>query len=540
MIPQAVNSRDSAFREYSGLFLHALSQLSQRGLPVPPDQAMDLIQDFLLEEWDGVHERFNPNAAIGASKRVATFHTYLYRAFLYYARPRLIDGLRWRQSLIDIRELADRVADTSASVAGEETLDSDSLVGPAKDALHQLPEPGRGMLVEFLAHRTTERQLAQELGLSRHAARTLLITTLGRWINQLRKFDQSNTEWKVAECIWNDGFTTRQTAEVLGISEPEVKAQQAKNHVFVLKCLKLARKSQGMALGNMAMSETMRSLLERIVRNPQDPKVLEDTKRHAVDFVAFLDKLDPRDPLAKAIDAAWAANPESISRIYELLSHGLGVRIDEGESKEVFTGLYAKDRQALGECFKNALLKGVPPDKGLDGLLQLLRPVSSVEAHFQSVLREDPDVQGGMKEALALVPYGVTPRMIFNAIDIITALIERVRHRKIIPRESLLVMSPTLGLTDEKHSSRVDPNVMIDEIERATDCDPAVAKALLEWPMQLARFKPYVYVGFKAKPYREDGVCLKEDGKAFDSLFERWQTIEAETTKLIRVAAASR
>ena len=70
------------FRRYEALLWRVLSALARKGYFVPPGDARDLLHDFYLEAWPGLHERFDP--------RLSSFGTYIAAAFYRFARRRIV------------------------------------------------------------------------------------------------------------------------------------------------------------------------------------------------------------------------------------------------------------------------------------------------------------------------------------------------------------------------------------------------------------------------------------------------------------------
>src|SRR4051794_27876736 len=87
------NSVAASYRTLQPLFYGALARLAAQGFAVPPADALDLIHDFFLEAWPGITARYDP--AQGRKE------PYVYRAFIRFARPRIIRLQRLQSGPID-------------------------------------------------------------------------------------------------------------------------------------------------------------------------------------------------------------------------------------------------------------------------------------------------------------------------------------------------------------------------------------------------------------------------------------------------------
>src|SRR4051812_39949290 len=84
-------SLDIDYARYRRLLTAALARLARNGYAVPPDEGLDLIHDFFVEAWEGLIHRFDADKA--------SFETYIYGAFIRFARPRIVRLNRLRSGL---------------------------------------------------------------------------------------------------------------------------------------------------------------------------------------------------------------------------------------------------------------------------------------------------------------------------------------------------------------------------------------------------------------------------------------------------------
>src|SRR5437867_551554 len=103
------------FPQFRRLLLGAIGHLCRQGFSVPPSEVMDLLHDFYADAWHDLSVRYDPSRGKP--------ETYVYRAFVLYARPRIIRMRRWQMALIETEELTRILEDRSLSK--EQPVDSD-------------------------------------------------------------------------------------------------------------------------------------------------------------------------------------------------------------------------------------------------------------------------------------------------------------------------------------------------------------------------------------------------------------------------------
>jgi len=174
---------------------------------------LDLIQDFFLETWDGLVTRYDPTRG--------QLGTYVYGAFVRFARRRIIRMQRWSVLLVDTASLA-RLLEEQAVTRQTGPSPHDLLT--VAEALAQLPGRQRDILCD-LACGHSERELARHLSLTRYQLRELLVDALGHVAVALGEPGRlSAPDWQIAVAVWRQGRSVRETAAFLNLSIPEVRA----------------------------------------------------------------------------------------------------------------------------------------------------------------------------------------------------------------------------------------------------------------------------------------------------------------------------
>lgn len=208
------DSLEEAYRTYRPLLFGALARLADRGVVVGLDEGLDIIHDFLLDEYVRLRARFDPARG--------RFTTLLYVAFARYASSRVARLRRWRDALV----WDDGTALASTSPGGDTSLDEQTIL----DCLARLDSTDRSLLQAWFDEGLSERALARRNGTSRHAIRDRLVQALGRLANQLGdRGDIPEVEWHVGRALWSEGRGLEDVAAELGITRERARraAQRA-------------------------------------------------------------------------------------------------------------------------------------------------------------------------------------------------------------------------------------------------------------------------------------------------------------------------
>jgi DNA-directed RNA polymerase specialized sigma24 family protein len=172
---------------------------------------MDLIEDFLLEEWDGIAQRYD------ASK--GTAGSYIAGAFVHYAQRRIARMRRWSGALRDSALLAN-----SASTEGREETYSVGDRDIVARVVSSLPAELKAALEAYLsASGRQEREIAKGLNITRHRLRTDVADAFGRVAVAIGATQElSSDDQEIARLLWRDGLTVARVARHLNISAVEV------------------------------------------------------------------------------------------------------------------------------------------------------------------------------------------------------------------------------------------------------------------------------------------------------------------------------
>lgn len=209
-----IPDQENAYLQLRRLLFGALGRLAQRGFTVPPPDGLDIIQDFFIEAWTAVSTNFDP-------ARGTKFETYVYQAFVRFARPRIVQLHRWKGVLVDADHLA-RLVDRAAPPPSSE---SERDVMAVRDAVRDLPALHRDVLAGYLAaERPSERALAEKFSLSRHRLRHTLVAAFATVALALGERGRiSERDWMIARALWEEHRTPAEAAARLGLTPQQVR-----------------------------------------------------------------------------------------------------------------------------------------------------------------------------------------------------------------------------------------------------------------------------------------------------------------------------
>ena len=204
----AAQQLEQIYQEQTPLLLSAVRSLARQGYDMHPSEGLELIHDFYLEALPGLLGRYD------ASK--AKFSTYLYAAFVRFARPRLLRNARWTRLFVSFD---DALAHPAATVERDESL----VEGVAK-AVASLPRELKAVIEGRSARGESERQVAKRLGVTRYAVRQRMAEALGRIAIAIGEDAMIREDVRpLAIRLWRDGESLMSVAAELGLTRQEAR-----------------------------------------------------------------------------------------------------------------------------------------------------------------------------------------------------------------------------------------------------------------------------------------------------------------------------
>jgi len=204
-------SLEEVYQSCTPLLLSAIGRLIRGGYRIDPAMGLDYVHDFYLEALPGLFERYDPS--------LGRFSTYVYAAFLQFARPRIVRSMRWEGMLADL----DRYP--AASKPAEREF-PDRLTDAAASAFADLPRVPRNVLKARIVDGLSERETARRLGLSRYFVRQHTAEALGRLAIAMGEDGRIPEDVRpLAVRLWREEQTLMEAAAGLGWSRQQALAK---------------------------------------------------------------------------------------------------------------------------------------------------------------------------------------------------------------------------------------------------------------------------------------------------------------------------
>jgi RNA polymerase sigma factor (sigma-70 family) len=218
---EAFPDMETGYTKYRALFFDALARLARQGFVVQPGDALDLIHDFFANAWEGLAARYDPACGSAAS--------YVYTAFVRFARQRIIRLRRWGLRLQDLASLTNQVA-AEAVLSPLDSRVRNEEVKRLQEALSELPQERRTVLLDYFASGPrSQRHLARKYQVSRYQLHELLLNGFGQLVVRLAaRGALPSPDREVAVALWCEGWDLEETAARLGRSVQQVREAQAR------------------------------------------------------------------------------------------------------------------------------------------------------------------------------------------------------------------------------------------------------------------------------------------------------------------------
>lgn len=496
----AIRDWEQGYIRYRPLLLRALGTLARNGFSVPISDGADLIQDFFLSEW--------PKINVNYEERKGTFANYLFRAFVQFARPRIVRIRRWQLQLASPEELSEL----------EPAVEEPDLVFGLEferwlRLIENLSAENRRFLSDYLHQvKGSQRELAGIRGVSRYSVREAVIRILGSLVATYGDPGlASSDDWKVAQAIWRQKRTILETAELLGMSPEQVRRANARNLNFLSRALLRYR---GQKRGEITMSASSTGmgpamnpevLLYKSLTSPGNRELLSQLRSRSREVLTFLDQRDPNFPqeALASIDEQWVAE------VYEALA-GEAEPLQNAEVEELSRRLFetsVQDSASIGAAFNQTLLPGLPLELVMfDRWFESLERASDEETEE---LSSRPDVRAAFPVSVQLINFKLTPSIFFFATEAVSSLIDRLIRMGIISERNVLL--PNSELTTERLSN---------EIGRMAEVSKDTAPLLCQWLFRAAEYKPYLFSGFESEA-THSGIRLSRADTS-PNLYQRW------------------
>lgn len=498
----------------------ALRRMAAAGhAPKRLEDSRDLIVDFFLEQWPGLRKRYRAE--------LARPETYVYRAFILYARPRLRRLRAWNNSLMDAAQLADRVV-AAPPVAADQLLD-------VKAGLAELPAEERELFMRVINDQASLRDLAAEYRMTRYRVRELICDAFGRLSVSLETQDQQpENDRKIALALWRDGLTPKEAAKAAGTTT--IAVQEYRNRTMELMSAALRRlphrpghSSQTRApltsKGASSMSNINKLISDAILRNTDDYWTKLKHKQHEVFKYLEDHDLELKPEVQEILDQ----DPEVYLRLLEALGESGELELTPEELRSAQQLIEARDddENLVGTTFGQVLVPGL--SENLLNLSQHFLSAHRVDEEELPYFHSRNDVKAAQVFADAVdefVSYGLTPMtFVYAGLAPLHVWNDRLSDNPRPATISPAIVPPAapirLTLKPNPQSS-ISVEDTVREISMLIECDNQLAQALYEYCFAIAQDQhPYFWHGFEAIRLDDSTLSLnKIDEKPIE---ERWK-----------------
>jgi RNA polymerase sigma factor (sigma-70 family) len=507
---ETIPSLEIAYVNLRPLLFGALGKLARQGFVVSPSDSMDLIHDFFIEAWEGITSRYDPEKG--------SFESYVYGAFVFFARPRIIKLLRMRGYPLDPLE----PDESETSCYSSDDLEK------VRRAIFQLPEHEREVLGRYLySNERSERGLAKEFSVSRYQLREILTGALGRIVVLLNRPERMpERDWQVALALWRDKRSVPGAAAYLGLTETQVRRAQARNSMLLAEALKYFRPNRGDYERRPHMSGSYNSpsqartvtacdLLKKAFRSPNDYEILQQVRQRSDEVLKALEDeeaLGISDEEVESLDPLWVAE------IYEAIAANFEPPPEDAETIQALLDANAQEEYSIGLAYHQALMQDLPDE--LQRLEKRFTQLPKVGREEREELLATPAARAAMPYSEGPAAYGVTPLTVFYATEAVSSVLERLKRYGMLDDKPLTIGRDRV-IPYGKSGKTINARSLSKEIASMAYCREDVANAVFPWLIEVAHYKPFLFSGFKAYAVEKD-IRLYATEKRYDNLFQRW------------------
>lgn len=507
----------SAYENYKPLLVHALSRLSEQGLPVRSQRILDIIHSFFLDTWPSIQANFDPEEGDLAP--------YVYTAFSRYARRHLGREHQRSHQLLDTDALEEYADARDPSRALDAQIDAET----TRAVLRQLPDEEASLLNDYL-HYPSERRLARERSLSRYRVHQILTKAVARLATHLNAPPSgiSKDDWKVTRRILAGGRTVQQAARFLDRPETEVRDTHRQNLETLLTTLRATLTNQSPS-SDMAPPLTpsrqrtktppseldISDLVQRALSRDPSDDILDAVEERASEVLTYLEETVQDDPTAPQPEPAF------LRRLAQGLSTGFDL---ESVATDDFLTATDRGERDIGEAFYHLLSDTLP--EALRDFEQVFASVEppNLPAQYVRQYRNGASFQAAPKTMGVLARYNLSPLKVFYALDSVYDLIDRMQWEGALPEDAV----PQIRRQEGELRASPEPfsiSTLRAEIQAVCECEPAVAQALLTWMVQVAERRPYLIPHLRAKGVPGGGIQLFPSDRANADLATQWEKV---------------
>lgn len=503
------------FLRYEPLLWKVQARLARDGYAIEPQDARDFIHDFYLE-WNALTQRYRP--------QLGAFEPYLVTAFYQFCRRRYFKLSKLRSLTAELEAAAEL---PSAAAPIVDAVDLRQQLDIISNIVDTLAANEQAILQDFLGEQDMgERELARKHGLSRYRLREVLAELVGRIALQMTATPYEADDAKIVRRLWLEGYSPKMVAAMHGISVADVHA--AKNR-FSQVLLNSIRSADRPPTKRRKIVENVLGLLKQAIL-ANDAASIAALQQHAGQVRQALDA-DGDVNFSEHEMELIRRSPEGLAAVYEALGRSDESSLWQGGGLAAIDTMHEVQAEIgrAWEVFAGQLeMEGHEWDAPLRGL-------GVADREFLQHLSQDPSFMAGGEAAQKLLNCGMTPSMLYEALDNIRLLFNRVVRRPAEQPSMSAEDAVRLALLNGDRLSISRPRVWM-EVSATRDLmhnfTPNSAQGasrsaiLMEWIMNLLQFHPFLIDGYAFHPVDAIFYQLPDhvppDQLSFHELVQRW------------------
>lgn len=510
---------EQAYRRFQPLFLHALSSISREGFNVAPNDALDVIHSFLIDNWSDVREHYDP--------KKGSIETYAYRSFQHYARRFVARHYREKLQAVDIATL-ESLTEPDYSSATSDEIDLNQL----NESILLLPDDERRVLCTYMETHS-ERQTACDLDLTRYHVHQRLVHAIARLAIDLTPShrESPSSGWEITRSVLAHGRTLRQAAQKAGL--PVSKARQ--RHEELLRSL-LARvrsmMTQKTATPTMPTQSKKNSLLTVIQAiKADDIEAVRQALKDTDDLSTLLEDLGDS---ASNVDEELArieldGENRALMFFYEKVAEQHGPE-DYASQLEAFASIGDSEEEQIGSAF-GVLMSEVLTSASIPDLNWVLENQPTASRSYVDALESMPAYISDDEHFQVLARHGLSPLDIYYATDSVDSVVRAMIKAEMVESGILVGLETSSELRDgnqlREYNGHFDIKYLITEIQDRTGIEERdVSKRLLHWMIHSSQYTEHLFSGYKAQLVSTGSnlvrIQLTESDMTFNSVGERW------------------
>lgn len=495
------------FLKYEPMFWRVQSKLARDGYLIEPQDARDFIHDFYLE-WDPLTQRYKPE--LGA------FEPYLATAFYQFCRRRFFKQHKVRTQTADLEAAAELPA-LAPSVADAAELKEQ--LEQVRQVIDGFAHSEKAILQDYLGEQGYgERELAQMHGLSRYRLREVLAELVGRIALKLTEAPHDSGDARIVHGLWIEGRSPKAVAALCGMSTADVQA--AKNR-FSHALLSSIRESERPTPKRRKTMNPLLALLRQAILADDNTVALSELRQHAAQVKQALEEgeilFTDEEIGVIAEDAA------RLEEVYAALAETTELSAAEALAEGAIAQMRNDEHIQIGQAWQVLTDQLALERFDWEGKLAALR---GSDANLIAHLREDPSVQAGGEAAEKLLPFGLTPAMLFDAFDGLRLLFDRIGRRAGASSTSTVTANTIPLDLPSGVRAAVPLDMVIAQVAGTLDLESGKADALTGWMWKLLALHPCIVDGYAFDSVRGGFIQLPDHATIQslkrDDLARRW------------------